>query len=392
MLTASHVVLALLWLPLVVACLYLLTLTLFSRTPGPQPQSSRRLRFDVIVPAHDESPVIARTVKSVLALDWPRDHFRIFVVADNCTDDTAVVARDAGAYVIERNDQDCRGKGYALRYAFRASRESGWADAVVVVDADSIVSPNLLEAFATRIEGGADAVQAHYGVLNPDASWRTRLMTVAKTCFHVVRSRGRESLGLSCGIRGNGWCVSHCLLAEVPYSAFSLVEDVEYGIALGLAGYRVHYADEAHVLGDMPAGEKAARSQRRRWEGGRAQMVRTQSWPLASAWWQYSEPVCIDLLIDLLVPPLTYLAAAVAGATVLTLVAALVAPELSIWLAPALIACAGLGLHIARGAQLSGLGTRAIGALLHAPRFLAWKLALVAQPQRPGEWIRTQRE
>src|SRR6185503_643631 len=154
---------------------------------------------------------------------------------------------EAGAYVIERNDSVRRGKGFALQYAFRASHEAAWADAVVVVDADTEVSTNLLEAFATRIEAGADAVQVRYGVLNSEASWRTQLLAVAKACFHDVRSRARERLALSCGLRGNGWCVTHCLLAEIPYEAFSLVEDVEYGITLGLAGYRVHYADEAFV-------------------------------------------------------------------------------------------------------------------------------------------------
>ena len=94
---------------------------------------------------------------------------------------------------------------------------------------------------AARIAGGAVAVQAHYGVLNPQASWRTQLITIAKGAFHIVRSRARERLGLSCGIRGNGWCVTHELLQRVPYRCFSLTEDLEYGIQLGLAGLRVGY-------------------------------------------------------------------------------------------------------------------------------------------------------
>ena len=92
--------------------------------------------------------------------------FRVLVVADNCTDSTAALARAAGAEVLERDDTERRGKGYALDFAFHASQAHGWADAVVVVDADTEVSANLLEAFAARIENGAKAIQAHYGVLN----------------------------------------------------------------------------------------------------------------------------------------------------------------------------------------------------------------------------------
>ena len=161
--------------------------------------------------------------------------------------------------MLERQDLTLRGKGYALAHAFAWSIKDGFASAVVVVDADAEVSANLLEAFAVRIERGARAIQAQYGILNPWSSWRTQLITIAKGAFHVVRSRARERLGLSCGVRGNGWCVTHALLSEVPYRYYSLTEDVEYGIALGMAGRRVEYAGEAHADADMASNEKTAR-------------------------------------------------------------------------------------------------------------------------------------
>jgi len=254
--------------PAVLAAGYLLAATLLSARLAVPPPSSRTLRFDVIVPAHNEIAVIERTVASLRKIDWPRDRFRVVVVADNCNDGTAAAARSAGAEVLERHDSMLRGKGYALEFAFLSSRARGVASAVVVVDADAEVSANLLEAFAARIERGAQAVQAHYGVLNPGASWRTRLMTIAKGAFHIVRSRARERLRLSCGVRGNGWCVTHALLQRVPYHAFSLTEDLEYGIDIGLAGCRVEYADEAHSNAEMVSGEQLARTQRQRWEAG----------------------------------------------------------------------------------------------------------------------------
>src|SRR5690606_22233480 len=116
--------------------------------------SRLQLHFDIVVPAHNEASGIGRTLASLRAIDWPRDRFRILVVADNCTDNTAAIARNAGAHVLERQDEHRRGKGHALAFAFEASRRDALADAVVVVDADTGVSPNLLEAFATRLEQG----------------------------------------------------------------------------------------------------------------------------------------------------------------------------------------------------------------------------------------------
>ena len=392
MIALAQILLWLVWLPTAACCLYLLLLTLRSGAPETPPPATRRVRFDVIVPAHNEVAHIGRTVASLRKLDWPRDHFRIYVIADNCTDDTALMARAAGARVVERHDPQRRGKGYALQLAFRASQDNNWADAVVVVDADTEVSPNLLDAFAARIEAGANAVQARYGVLNPHASWRTRLITVAKACFHIVRSRAREVAELSCGIRGNGWCVTHCLLAEVPYAAFSLVEDVEYGAAIALAGHRVHYADEAEVRGEMAASDRAAASQRQRWEGGRSQLQRMQLRQLFAEAWRYEDAVCLDVALDLLVPPLSRIALSVGALSALTLLAAFMQPHLEPMLALPAFCAIALAAYVTRGWQLSGMGLAGITALLHAPRFVLWKLLLALRAPQAGEWIRTERE
>src|SRR5271168_3158776 len=203
-------------LPATAACMYLLVLTCMSARPALPPGSSRNMSFDIIVPAHDEAAGIRKTISSLQQLSWPSALYRIVVVADNCTDATAAISRDAGATVLERQDLTRRGKGYALAHAFSWSRSTGFANAVTVVDADSAVSANLLESFAARIEAGACALQAHYGVLNATDSWRTRLMAIALGSIHKVRSRARELMGVSCGIRGNGWCVTHALLDKIP--------------------------------------------------------------------------------------------------------------------------------------------------------------------------------
>jgi cellulose synthase/poly-beta-1,6-N-acetylglucosamine synthase-like glycosyltransferase len=261
---------------------------------------------------------------------------------------------------------------------------------VVVVDADAQVSSNILEAFARRIERGDRAVQAHYGVSNTDASWRTRLLSIAKAAFHIVRSRGRERLKLSCGIRGNGWCVTHALLDQVPYKAFSLTEDLEYGIALGMAGFRVAYADEAHSDAEMVSGEKDSRKQRQRWERGRFQLMRSKTLPLLWQALATRSRVCFDLALDLLVLPLSYVALNVAAFFVVAVVAAGQISTVWVWLAAG--CCAALVLHILRGWQLSGAGIRGLMDLGRAPFYLAWKLMVMLGGGESKEWVRTKRE
>jgi cellulose synthase/poly-beta-1,6-N-acetylglucosamine synthase-like glycosyltransferase len=387
-----HLGVGLLALPALAACLYLLVLTLLANGLPVPPRSDRRLRFDIIVPAHDEAASIERVIASLLRMDWPRDGFRVNVVADNCSDATAAIARAAGARVLERHDEQRRGKGYALDFAFQAVGAEGWSDAVVVVDADSETSTNLLEAYAARLAGGAGAVQAHYGVLNPWASWRTRLMTIAQEAFHTIRSRARERLGLSCGLRGTGWCVTHELLRQVPYRAYSLTEDVEYSIDLGLAGHRVLFAGEATCDGEMVTGAKAAGTQRERWERGRFQLVRSRTAPLLRAAWRRRDPVCLDLALDLLLPPLSYVALMVAAFGAAAAAANLWQPQFRIWAWLAAGCGASLGYYVLRGWQLSGMGARGLLDLAAAPAFIGWKLLVMARRGPVQGWIRTDRE
>jgi cellulose synthase/poly-beta-1,6-N-acetylglucosamine synthase-like glycosyltransferase len=316
----------------------------------------------------------------------------VIVIADNCTDETAATAERAGAQVWQRQDSTRRGKGYALEFAFAASVAKNWASAVVVIDADAEVSANLLEAFACRIETGAEAVQAHYGVLNPHASWRTRLLTIAKGSFHIVRSRARERLRLSCGIRGNGWCVTHNLLRKVPYRCFSLTEDLEYGIAIGLAGERVTYADEAHSNADMVSGEALARTQRQRWEAGRFQLVRQKTLPLLSAAAARRSAVCLDLGLDLMVLPLSYIALNVLALVSVAILAAWNHPALQVWVWVAIGCLLSQLLYVLRGWKLSGVGAQGLLDLARAPMFLLWKLLLLLRPRKSQTWVRTGRE
>ena len=378
-------------LPFLLSTTYLAFLSLFSGRLS-DAAGDQTTRFDILVPAHNESAGIGKTVASLRAMDYPTELYRILVIADNCTDDTAERAQDAGAVVLVRQNAQQRGKGYALAHGYAASLGEGFASAVVVVDADTSVSGNLLSAFSARFAAGADAVQAEHGVRNADDSWRTRLMVIAYALYHTLRSNARERLKLSCGLRGNGMGFSSELLRRVPPRAFSVVEDIEYGITLGLAGTRVMYVHEAEVRGDMPVSSEASAPQRARWEGGRTELIRQHVGPLWRASSGATRGLQLDLAADLLVPPLTTVTLWVTvGVAVTTLLVARgLVPVVTV--VPWAAAFVMLVMYVVRGAMLAPKGLRTLVDLMWAPAFALWKVTLLLRPNRnKGEWVRTTR-
>ena len=394
MLVILEMLLVLLGLFLFLFCGYLCLLALLSiRRPNEAPPSSRA-RFDVIVPAHDEAEGIGATVDDLRRLDYPKERRRVIVVADNCSDDTAKVARRHGALVWERRDSRRRGKGPALGWAFSRSLEDGFADAVVVVDADTVAGPNLLRALSGRMDLGAQALQAHYGVRNKDDSWRTVLMTLALALFHEVRSLGREKLGVSCGLRGNGMCFTSSLIARFPHDADSVVEDIEYGLILGAKGVRVHFVPEAEVLGEMPADSEASKVQRARWEGGRRLLAK--AWTARLIWGalRCRSRVMLDLAVDLLMPPLSTLGGLASAGLVVGILVSLLNGSIGLHLPLFILAVFSLSVYLWRGIVVSRLGWRGAQILFWALVYLVWRIVKVSSQRRGAtrQWSRTPRQ
>lgn len=377
---------------------YVGTLTLASRRHHPPTGTDRSVRFAFVVPAHNEAFGITETIASLRAVDYPRHAFRIVVIADNCTDDTAAVARSAGAQVIERTDDARRSKGFALSDVLPRILDDEALDAVVIIDADSVVSSNILAAAAGRIAAGEHALQIRHGVRNAVDSWRTELLAVAFACFHDVRSAGREEFGLSCGLRGNGMVFTRHALTVAPHRASSLVEDLEHGFDLADAGIRVAYVGEASVLAEMANTETGSESQRDRWEKGRAQF-RPRAWSTLGRGIRSGDRSKIDLAADVLVPPLGTVAAMTVASVGLAASVSVLRRRWDLATLPAAIAVAGLGLHVAEGWRVSGTGRRGLAALTHVPGYVFWKLrrtgsrgvSVLSTGVASDQWVRTTR-
>jgi 1,2-diacylglycerol 3-beta-glucosyltransferase len=300
-------VLAIAWAPLACAVLYLLCLTVAAAAPRQElPRARRQRTFRVVIPAHNEELVLEPVLRRLMDVRYPRANFDVVVIADNCSDGTAEVAHAWGARVLERFDPTARGKGRALAYAFTALRAECF-DAYVILDADTLVDPDLLTVFNRYLEMGHRIMQAHYDVLNPFETQRTALMHVAFRIFNYVRPLGRRRLGLSTGLKGNGMCFAKSVIERYPWNAFSLAEDIEYTTTLLLNGEQIVFAPEAQVWAQMPTGRVQGTTQRMRWEGGRLQLARRDGPRLVLQGLRRFDPIIFDWGMDLVIPPLAVL-------------------------------------------------------------------------------------
>jgi 1,2-diacylglycerol 3-beta-glucosyltransferase len=392
---ATTLILALAGVPFLAAALYLLLLAVASMRRGLAPVEGRpRVRLVVLVPAHDEAPLIGRCVSSLLEQDYPADLFRVVVVADNCSDDTALLATRAGAEVMVRRDESARGKGQALRWAMdRILAAAEPPDAVVVVDADSVADGTLLAGLAGRLSAGAQVVQGEYLVLGEDASAKSRLVEAAFLLFHRVRLGGRAAIGLPVNLVGNGMLFSRELLAAHPWDAFSGVEDLEYSVSLRLAGVRPAYAASALVRGPIPRGYSAMRGQRLRWEGGRWHVVRRRLPQLIGRALK-GDAGALDAAVDLAVPPLGLLAMSLLAGASLTGVAAALGLARPLSALPWVLAIVCLAGFVLVGLRSAGAPASTYLALLEVPRFLLWKALTYTRLLRgfdPARWERAHR-
>ena len=341
------------------------------------------LRLAVIVPAHNEEALVGRCVESLMATLPPE--VQIFVVAHNCVDGTAMVAEQAGANVITVNDPTQKGKASALREGFHHAIGSG-AEACVVVDADSVVSKEFLTQTQKALSAHAGAVQAMYKVLPRHGVEEVTLTSIAFQGFNEVRPRGRERLGLSAGIFGNGFGLRREVLEKVPYHADSVVEDLEYHVQLVTAGQRVHLLENATVFGEMPQSGSGSATQRARWEGGRLLMMRRLPLrliaPIVRGRGRLLEP-----LLDVLSLPLAL------GAVFLLFLLACPQPFLRFY------GLCGLGIicfHFLAAVKAGPDFWKGMRVLARVPGYVFWKMVLMPKillaSRANAAWVRTQRE
>jgi cellulose synthase/poly-beta-1,6-N-acetylglucosamine synthase-like glycosyltransferase len=353
--------------------------------------------FVILVPAHNEESSIAATVRSLRALDYPRQLFEILVIADNCQDTTAAVARAEGAEVLERFHQEKKSKGFALEYALETlQKRAVHPDAIVIVDADTIVDASLLKAFDRRLQSGQDWLQAYYTVANSNDSWRTQMMRLGFAHFNGLWLLGQDALGMGSALRGNGMAFSWKGLARCPWQAYGLAEDLEFSWHLRMHGEKVFFAAEVKVYGEMiDNNPTAAASQRLRWEHGRKQLRKTFRRALLRSHFPLNRKFIY--LTDLYMPPLARF-----GLRLIITLASAIAfylTESSEAMESLQAACLGLAIgqminfviYLFMPFLVMGVPKSSLKLLLIAPVYVLWKAGLLLK-RAPSTWVRTARK
>jgi cellulose synthase/poly-beta-1,6-N-acetylglucosamine synthase-like glycosyltransferase len=370
--------------------LALLTAGAFLFRPKVRPDAPP-MRFAVAIAAHNEELQIEACLRRIRESNYPADRYTVFVIADNCTDATAVRAREAGAVALERAHETLRAKSYALDWFVQTQRDTlKDYDAVAIVDADTQMDPNFLrEMNASLSYPGVLLVQGFHGVWNPEANWRTALTYAAFVLVNGLRPAGRSFWGSTADLKGNGMAFRTDVLLRYGWPAHTLDEDIEFSAVLLLDNVLVDFNPKALAISEMPVTRGQADPQRRRWDFGRWIVVKMYAPRLLAAFVRERRWRFLDGVLELIVPPMSLL-------VLLEFVALGFAVAIDSPLVWPLVASGVLIVgYVCAGLLLFRAPRRVWLALLAAPVFVVWKLALhagLAVRGGPKTWDRTKRQ
>ncbi len=241
-------------------------------------------RFMTIIPAHNEAAVVTNLIESLKKQDYPKELYDIYVIADNCTDNTAEIARKAGAIVFERFDETKKTKGFALQW-FLAQKieENAPYDAFCVFDADNIADKNFLKAMNKKLCQGENVVQGYRDIKNPTDNWITAGYAIFYWTMNRFYHLARYNLGLSPLLNGTGFMVRFDVIKPTGWDTNTLTEDIEFSLKNIIEGRKLGWATDAIVYDEQPTGFKQSWSQRSRWTVGHIQCMKEYTGLLAAA-------------------------------------------------------------------------------------------------------------
>ena len=241
-------------------------------------------RFMAIIPAHNEEAVVKNLIESLKAQNYNKELYDIYVIADNCTDNTAKVAREAGAIVYERFNPSKKTKGYALDWFLQQKiKENAPYDAFFVFDADNIVDPNFIKNMNKHLCQGEDVVQGYRDIKNPTDSWITAGYALFYWTMHRFYHLARYNIGLSPLLNGTGFMVKFDVIKPQGWDTVTLTEDIEFSLKRIIKGKKLGWATDAIVYDEQPVGFKQSWSQRSRWTVGHMQCIKEYTKNLAVA-------------------------------------------------------------------------------------------------------------
>jgi len=260
-------------------------------------------RFVVVIAAHNEKFVIGNTLDSLIRMDYPRELIDIYVVADNCSDNTAEIAREKGVYVYERFDNVKKGKGYALTWIF----EIIWSkkipyEAVCILDADNLMDKNYFSEMNKSLNLGHTVIQGYRDCKNPEDSIVSGCYAITYWLNNRYFQLSRYQMGLSCSISGTGFVVNADLMKELGWDSHCLTEDLEFQLKIVERGIKVAWNHDAIFYDENPITIAQSFKQRTRWMQGHTACVSVFLGNLIKKGFKEKDPVALDTSFYLIQP------------------------------------------------------------------------------------------
>ena len=237
----------------------------------------KKNKYAVLISARNEEKVISNLINTILKQDYPKKLIRIFVVADNCTDKTAEVARVAGATVFERFNSVQIGKGYALDFLLKKIAEKyPWEkfDGYFVLDADNLLSPNYITEMNKTFSDGYEVITSYRNSKNYGDNWISAGYALWFLRESKYLNQSRMLLGTSCAVSGTGFLFSDKVLKRYGgWKFFLLTEDIEFSVNNILNNIKIGYCKNAVLYDEQPVKFKQSWNQRMRWSKGFLQVI-----------------------------------------------------------------------------------------------------------------------
>ncbi len=272
--------------------------------------------FAVLIPAHNEALGIAETLGSILPQLKKSDY--LLVVADNCTDNTAEIARLHGAEVIERTHESQKGKGYALDFGIKYLSKKMF-DVLIIIDADCIAEAKSLKNLAFYTLQQHRPIQSLYLMKNKsEAGLKAKIAEFAWCVKNWVRPIGFSNLGLPCQLMGTGMAFPWQMMMNADLANGNIVEDMKLGVDFALDGHAPLFYPHARVTSYFPTTTEVQQGQSKRWEHGHISMILSEAPKLISNAIRQRNVSMAAMALDLSIPPLALLVGLLSCITLLS--------------------------------------------------------------------------
>lgn len=233
-------------------------------------KSDKLNKFGIVISARNEENVIGHLLESINLQDYPKELIKVFLIADNCTDNTAEVGRQYGATVLERQNKELVGKGYALDFLFKKLlAENDDCDAYIVFDADNLVDKNFVKEMNVNFNRGYVALTSYRNSKNYGTNWISAGYSLWFLREAKYLNNARMRLDTSCAISGTGFCISRKVVERNNgWKYHLLTEDIEFSVDMAVQGEKIGYSAGSIVYDEQPETFKQSWNQRLRWSKG----------------------------------------------------------------------------------------------------------------------------